>query len=108
MLSTTVIHACPHCGGARLQKNGHTNHGAQRAKCVDCQRTFTLAPKRPRYDQTFKDQVLCAYQDRLSLRGIQRTFGVCYETVRAWLGEKNRATARLGGHAAAGRKRGRA
>ena len=25
----------------------------------------------------------------MSLRGIQRTFGVCYETVRRWLGEKN-------------------
>ena len=88
MLSTTVIHVCPHCGGGRLQKNGHTNHGAQRAKCVECQRTFTLDPKGPRYDQKFKDQVLAAYQVRMSLRGIKRTFGVCYQTVMAWLGEK--------------------
>ena len=108
MLSTTVVYACPHCGGEHLQKNAHPNHGAQRAKCVECQRTFTLAPKGSRYDQAFKDQVLCAYQDRMSLRGIKRTFGVCYETVMAWLGEKSGATPGVGGHALAGQKRRRA
>ena len=108
MLSTTVVHVCPHCGGERLQKNGPTNHGAQRAKCVDCRRTFTLVPKGPRYSPEFKDQVLSAYQDRMSLRGIRRTFGVCYETVMAWLGEKSGAVSRLRGHALARPKRGRA
>ena len=108
MLSTTVVHACPPCGGEHLQKNGRTHHGAQRAKCVDCQRTFTLVPKGPRYSPAFKDQVLCAYQDRMSLRGIKRTFGVCYETVLAWLGEKSATSARLRGHAPARPKRRRA
>ena len=98
MLATTVVHACPPCAGERLQKNGHTNHGAQRAKCVDCQRTFTLLPKGPRYSPEFKDQVLAAYQDRMSLRGIKRTFGVCYETVMAWLGEKSGAASRVRRH----------
>ena len=60
MLSTTVVHACPPCGGEHLQKNGRTNHGAQRAKGLECQRTFTLVPKGPRYCPAFKDQVLCA------------------------------------------------
>ena len=101
MLSTTVIHVCPHCGGERLQKNGHTNHGAQRARCVECQRTFTLDPKGARYDQKFKEQVLAAYRDRMSLRGIKRTFGVCYQTVMAWLGGKNRGSAGVRGHAPA-------
>ena len=75
----------PALRGERWQKNGHTSHGAQRAKCVDCQRTFTLAPKGARYDSKFKDQVLGAYQDRMSLRGIKRTFGVCYQTIMVWL-----------------------
>ena len=101
MLSTTVVHLCPHCSGSRLQKNGHTQRGAQRARCVDCQRTFTLAPKGPRYDQKFKNQVLAAYQDRMSLRGIQRTFGVCYESVMTWLGKKSGESARVCGHAPA-------
>ena len=101
MISTTVVHGCPHCGSERLQKNGHTQRRAQRARCVDCQRTFTLVPKGPRHGQKFKDQVLGAYQDRMSIRGLHRTFGVCYTTVMRWLGEKNRGSARLRGHAPA-------
>ena len=88
MVSTKAVHACPHCGGERLQKNGHTQRGAQRALCVECKRTFTLSPKGPRHGPKFKEQVLAACQDRLSLRGIQRTFGVCYLTVLRWLGGK--------------------
>ena len=83
------------------RKNGHTVGGAQRAKCLECQRTLVLAPRGPRYSAGFKEQVLAAYQDRMSIRGIKRTFGVCYQTVMVWLGEKNRASARLRGHAPA-------
>ena len=101
MLSTTIIHACPHCGSEHLQKNGHANNGAQRARCVECARTFILSPQGPRYDQSFKDQVVAAYQDRMSTRGIQRTFGVCYQTLMRWVGEKNRGAAGLRGHALA-------
>ena len=98
MISTTVVHTCLHCGSERLQKNGHTQRGAQRARCVECLRTFTLSPTGPRHGQKFKEQVLAAYQDRMSLRGIHRTFGVCYMTVRRWLGEKNRATPGVRGY----------
>ena len=78
-----------------MQKNGHAEDGAQRAKCVDCRRTFVLSPKGPRYDEKFKAQVVAAYQDRMSIRGITRTFGVCYQTVMVWVGEKNPGPARL-------------
>lgn len=105
MLSTTVVHACPHCGGEHLQKNGHTVRGAQRALCVDCRRTFALSPKGPRHSQKFKDQVVAAYQDRMSTRGIHRTFGVCYQSLMAWVGKKNRGTACTGGDAVARSKR---
>lgn len=99
MLSTTVTHACRHCGSARLQKNGHTQRGAQRALCLACQRTFTLSPKGPRYDQPFKAQVVAAYQDRMSTRGIRRTFGVCYQTLMAWVGERSGGSPGVRGHA---------
>ena len=101
MLSTTVVHACRHGGSARLQKNGHTQRGAQRVLCLECPRTLTLSPKGPRYDQKFKDQVVAAYQDRMSTRGIKRTFGVCYQTLMVWVGEKTGSLARARGHAAA-------
>ena len=35
------------------------------------------------HGKAFKTQVVAAYQDRMSLRGITRTFGVCYQTVMA-------------------------
>ena len=101
MLSTTKIHVCARCGSERIYKNGHANNGAQRVKCLECGRTFILEPSGPRYDQKFKDQVLAAYQDRMSIKGIKRAFGVCYQTVMVWVGEKNRATARTRRHAAA-------
>ena len=102
MLSTTIVHVCARCASERIRKNGHAGNGAQRARCLACARTFILQPKGARYDQRFKDQVVAAYQDRMSIRGITRTFGVCYQTVIRWVGEKSRATPRFRGHALAG------
>jgi transposase-like protein len=99
MLSTTIIHACRRCGSERIRKNGHANNGAQRAKCLECARTFHLEPKGPRHSEKFKAQVVSAYQDRMSTRGIRRTFGVCYQTLIKWVGGKNPGSARLRGHA---------
>ena len=108
MISTTVVHACPHCGSEALHKNGHTVRGAQRAKCREGARTFTLSPKGPRYGEKTKAQVVAAYQDRMSTRGIRRTFGVCYQTLMKWVGEKNRGSAGVRGHAPARSERRRA
>ena len=99
MLSTIIVHKCRRCGSERLRKNGHANNGAQRAKCLECGRTFHLEPKGPRYDQKFKDQVVSAYQDRMSTRGIKRTFGVCYQTLMVWVGEKSGGAPGVRGHA---------
>ena len=59
-------------------------NGVQRAKCVECERTCILQPRGAGYAKPFKAQVLAACQDRMSIRGIQQTFGVCYETVLRW------------------------
>ena len=108
MLSTTVVHVCLRCGSERIRKNGHADNGAQRAKCLECGRTFILQPKGARYDQGFKDQVTVAYQDRMSIRGITRTFGVCYQTVLRWVGEKSGQPAGVRRHALARQERRRA
>ena len=108
MLSTTTVHVCRCCGSEAIRKNGHAENGDQRAKCLDCGRTFVLQPHGARYDQRFKDQVVAAYQDRMSIRGIKRTFGVCYETVIRWVGEKSGGAASLRGYPAASQERRRA
>ena len=104
MLSTTIVHVCLRCGSDSIRKNGHADNGAQRAKCLACGSTFVLQPKGARYDQRFKDQVVSAYRDRMSLRGITRTFGVCRKTILRWVGEKSSAVCRLRGHAPACRQ----
>ena len=101
MLSTTIVHVCLRCGSDSIRKNGHADNGAQRAKCLACGRTFILQPKGARYDQKFKDQVVAASQDRMSLRGITRTFGVCRKTILRWVGEKSGKSPGLRGHAPA-------
>ena len=101
MLSTTIVHVCLRCRSDKIRKNGHADNGGQRAKCLECGSTFILQPKGARYAQKFKDQVTAAYQDRMSIRGITRTFGVCYKTVIRWVGEKSGKPACLRGHAAA-------
>lgn len=102
MLSTTIVHVCARCGSEQIRKNGHAENGDQRAKCLACGRTFVLQPKGAGYEGKFKAQVVAAYQDRMSIRGITRTFGVCYKTVLRWVGEKSGEPARLRGHALAG------
>ena len=79
VLSTTTVHVCQRCGSEKIRKNGHAENGDQRAKCLACGRTFVLQPQGAHYDERFKDQVVAAYQDRMSIRGITRTFGVCLQ-----------------------------
>ena len=104
MLSTTIVHVCARCGSEKIRKNGQACNGAQRAKCLECERTFILQPTGPRHSPGFKEQVLAAYQDRMSTRGIQRTFGVCYMTLMRWVGGKNGGFAHVHGHAPASPK----
>ncbi len=104
MLSTTIVHACARCGSEQIRKNGHAGNGEQRAKCLACGRTFVLQPKGERDKQRFKDPVVAAYQDRMSIRGITCPFGVCYQTVIRWVGEKSGAASRLRGYAPAQRR----
>ena len=38
-----------------------------------------------RYTEEEKDLIIKAYQERSSMRGIERTHGVCRQTLSAWL-----------------------
>lgn len=40
------------------------------------------------YTQTEREQILRAYEERSSLRGLTRAFGVARNTVSSWLKEK--------------------
>ncbi len=76
---------CYHCGSVRVNKSGKTRNGKQRYKCRECGRTLRENPQRHTYDEARKEEILRAYHERSSLRGLTRIFGVSRQTVTSWL-----------------------
>jgi transposase-like protein len=68
----------------KAQKNEKTATGKQKFYCYACGKYGTLHPE-PRYTEERKAEMLRAYQERSSLRGIERSFGVARQTVAFWL-----------------------
>jgi transposase-like protein len=81
----TITLTCYHCGSENLVRNGRTRNGKQRYLCHDCGRTSRANPSSPAYPAERREEILRAYQERSSLRGLSRTFGVSRNTVSSWL-----------------------
>ena len=79
---------CRHCGHAPLIKYGLAPNGKQKYLCQTCGRQSREHPQRPGYPDERREEILRAYQERSSLRGLERTFGVARSTVIAWLKKK--------------------
>jgi IS1 family transposase len=65
-------------------KNGTDYKGSQKYHCHQCGGYGTLDAQ-ARYTQPEKDRVLKAYQERVSMRGIRRIFGVVPKTLLRWI-----------------------
>jgi IS1 family transposase/transposase-like protein len=90
MIQVIITQYCPDCGSANIVKNGKDYQGHQKFRCNDCDRCGTLdAPGR--YPPERKEEILRAYQERSSMRGIRRTFGVARTTLARWLKQKAKA-----------------
>jgi transposase-like protein len=87
MVTRSLVVACPDCQSENVIRHGRTHSGYQRYRCKPCQGTFSDAPRRG-HTPEFKEQVLAAYQQRSSMRGIQRVFKISRNTLTAWLKEK--------------------
>ena len=85
MVEQIIAVACRHCGSENVVRNGTTRNGKQRYLCHGCGRTSRDSPQAPGYSEEHKETILRAYQERSSLRGLERTFGVSRNTVSAWL-----------------------
>ena len=81
----TIILSCYHCGSENLVRNGRTRNGKQRYLCHECGRTSRDNPSSPAYPAERREEILRAYQECSSLRGLSRTFGVSRNTVSSWL-----------------------
>ena len=88
----TCLVICPDCQSEHVIRFGRTTGGYPRYRCKNphCQRCFSDAPQRGHTDG-FKEQVLAAYQERASMRGIARVFKIGRNTLTKWLKEKGGA-----------------
>jgi transposase-like protein len=75
---------CTHCSSEQLIRDGYAPKGKQRYRCRGCGQRSREQPHMG-YSEEFKAQIIAAYNERMSLRGIERTFGVSRHTVTAWL-----------------------
>lgn len=76
---------CSHCGSDSYRKDGFTSNGKQKYRCKSCARTFRENPGTNAYSEERKEEILRAYHERTSLRGLTRIFGVSRQTVTSWL-----------------------
>jgi transposase-like protein len=88
MISETITYICPRCQSPRLEKNGRSQKGKQKYHCKDCDAYGTLNPS-VAYPPERKAEILQAYHERSSLRGLERTFGVARQTVAKWLRQED-------------------
>ncbi len=88
MVSISVL--CCHCGSESVVRNAHAANGKQMYKCKDCGRNSRESPQHEKYTHEQKETILRAYQERPSMRGIERIFGLSRSTLSEWLKKRPR------------------
>src|SRR2546423_1381109 len=84
----TITRHCPHCQSDAPVRNGHAPHSKQLYHCRSCGRQSRENPTPHAYPEARREEILHAYQERSSLRGLTRTFGVSRTTVSSWIKKK--------------------
>ena len=87
MIEETITHSCRSCGSEHIIRNGHNKCGNAQYLCKACGTCRVLRPK-VRYTPEARQTILQAYRERMSLRGLQRVFGVWRTTVLRWLQQR--------------------
>ena len=89
----TRVVSCCHCESEQLVKNGHAPNGKQKYLCRACGKSSRERAVAKGYSEERKEEILKAYQERSSMRGLTRTFGVSRTTVAKWLKKSRDNTA---------------
>lgn len=87
MIISLIIYCCPKCGSLDIIKNGTDYKNSQKYHCHNCQAYGTLNAQKG-YTEEEKEQILKTYQERASMRGVSRIFGVARQILAKWLTEK--------------------
>jgi len=91
-LMVTITLHCPHCGSEELTRNGYAPNGKQKYRCRACQRQSRENPTPHAYSEERREEILRAYEERSSLRGLERTFGVSRNAVISWIKKGKKAS----------------
>ena len=83
-IQTVIEHRCTRCGSLDIKRNGHNQCGNAQFRCRACGRSSALVPK-VAYTEAQKASIIRTYQERGSLRGMQRLYGVAPATLTGWL-----------------------
>src|SRR5262245_56956584 len=87
MIEETLTYSCRSCGSEDIIRNGHNKCGNAQYKCKACGTCRVIRPK-TKYTAEAKATILEARDERMSLRGMERVFGVWRGTVLRWLREQ--------------------
>jgi transposase-like protein len=88
MIVEEKIYTCRGCGSSNIVKNGKNRYGNQQYRCKECNKSGVLNPKNS-YTEAQKEHILAAYQERPSMRGISRLYGISRSTLASWLQKKS-------------------
>ena len=84
MIQVTITYQCRVCGSESIVRNGTNKAGSQQYHCKTCGAYRVLMPKVTENAKR-REQILQAYRERASLRGVARIFGVSRHRVMQWL-----------------------
>lgn len=84
MIQSIITHCCPKCGSQERVKNGRDYKGTQQYHCKSCMSYGTLHAQTG-YDARTRYQVKRAVLERISLRGVERLWGISRRTIAAWI-----------------------
>ncbi len=87
-----------------MVRNGRAPNGKQKYRCRACKRQSRENPTPNAYSVERREEILRAYEERSSLRGIERTFGVSRASVISWIKKSRKATSLERNAAGAGRE----
>ncbi len=83
IIKTEVFH-CPRCDSTQVVKNGRNSAGNQQFLCKECGKSAVMYPKHQR-SETEKEQILAAYRERPSMRGVARLHHISRNTLKRML-----------------------
>ena len=90
MVMINVTLECRHCQSQNLIRYGLAANGKQRFLCHGCGTRSRENPAPNGYTAEQRETILRAYDERSSLRGLERTFGVSRKSVSVWLKKSSR------------------